>query len=90
MARSFNDQITPREYETWQHEREMLELQMNHAKEMKLLEVEVEKLEARWSSLLKIPVMILMLPVRILFAFGYIVHAIKSSEPSESFWKLIK
>ena len=89
MAIQTRDTITPREQFEMQYNREILELQMAHAKEMKELEIEVAKLEARFSSWLRLPVLIIKLPVLLVFAVGYCIDRIKGNEPSPDFWRLI-
>lgn len=68
MAILSREQTTAREYDQMAFERDILEKKQAHALEMKRLELEVLKAEAKISSLLKIPILLITLPVRILFA----------------------
>lgn len=82
--------MTDLEREEFEQQKTVTELQIAHTQRLKELELEVAKLEAKWSSWLKIPIYIIMLPIRILFAFGFIVAMIRKQEPSDRFWDFIK
>lgn len=94
-----NIQLSPRESMLMEHDTEERRLGREHAVRIKELElelarenhranIELKKLEAKWSSWLKIPVLIIKLPVLILLSFGYWLDSIRGSEPSKDFWKL--
>lgn len=84
------EELTVREREQMEYDREMWAKQSEHAIEIKKLEIEALKLDAKISSWLKLPISILKLPVYMLLGLGYIIHAIKGTEPSDNFWKLLK
>lgn len=89
--RQLNEELSAREYEEYRQQVEMFEKQSAHTKEMKLLELEVMKIEARWNAWFKIPLMIIKLPVLCLLAVGFIVGSIHEDyEPGQSFWNLLK
>lgn len=73
-----------------EHEKEQEIRQMEYGLKMKQLDVEVEKLQARWRSLLKLPVLILRLPLLLLLGVAYIIHVILKREPSDNFWNLLR
>lgn len=83
-------ELSPREHILLEHEKEEGRLAREHALNMKRLDIEAQKLEAQWSSWLKIPLTIIKLPVYILFGIGYICNVLTKQEPSENFWKLLK
>lgn len=58
--------------------------------EMKRLELEVEKLQVRWGSLLRIPMTIIKLPLYILLGIAYVAAVIRKYDPGEDFRKLLK
>lgn len=82
--------FSPRELEQMRYEAERSDKEMAYGMDMKKLDVEVQKLETKFSSLLRIPIIILKLPVLVLFGIGYVIHSIKGTEPSDNFWKLLK
>jgi hypothetical protein len=96
-----NIQLSPRESVLMEHESEQAKLAREHAVRMKELEIqlakdkytaeiELKKLEARWSSWLRLPSTVIKLPVYIILAFGYLLDSVRGNEPSKDFWKLLK
>lgn len=83
-------EMTAREYEQHQWEVEEREKLFEHQARLKQMDIELAKLEAKWSSWLKIPVKIVLLPVLLVMALGYCIHAITKKEPPESFWRLLR
>lgn len=82
--------MTPREREEFEQERTIAQLQADYQLQFKEKELELRKLEAKWSQVFRLPFAILMLPVRLVFAVGYIAHAIRKTEPSKDFWDYLK
>lgn len=83
-------EVSPREYASWQHEKEMLELQIQHEQHMKELELQVREIEARFASWLKLPIIIVKLPVYVLLAVAYIVQSFKKEPKSvQQFWDFL-
>lgn len=93
-------QITPRE--TVEHEWRVDEFRMQseHATMLKRLELELarenhqaeiklKELELKISSLLRIPILILKLPLFILLGIAYIVSVISKKENPKRFWDLL-
>ena len=90
MPRSYLEQLTPRERENIEHEKEMLLLQMGHAKEMKSLELESEKIGSKWTIVFRLPIALIKLPVAVLVCFVLVVYAIRGIEPPESLTSFIR
>lgn len=84
------DRMTSREYEMFNQRKEMFELEAQQALNVKRLEIEVAKLEARWSSLLRLPVLLLKLPVLIILSIGFCIGVARGKELSSSFWSYMK
>ena len=82
-----SEQLTPREWAQYNNEKEMWELQRAHAVEMKQLEIEVMKLEAKWRAWIKLPVIIITLPVRVIMAVAYCIAVARKTELGDSFWQ---
>lgn len=68
----------------------MKKLEIELAREKNAAEIELKKLEAKWSSWLKLPSMIIKFPLYIFFGIGYVVDSIKGNDPTNNFWKFIK
>jgi len=84
------EELTPREREQMDHEREMFGLQAEHTKIVKSMELEVAKIEARWSVLLKLPLTIVKLPLYVIMGIAYCIAVARKVEPSEHFWHLLR
>lgn len=87
---TMQEQMTPREREEFEQEKVAAAIQSEYNLKIKEMDLELARLQAKWSSWLEIPKTILLLPVRILFGFAYIVAVARKHEPSENFWKFIK
>lgn len=85
-----SDVLTPREAEQMSYEREGEKLQIEYGLALRDKEIELQKLQAKWSAWLRLPSLILKLPLLIILGLAYIVHAIRAIEPSEDFWNLLK
>jgi len=90
MRGNIDRELTPREFEQHQWEVEEREKLFEHQARMKQMDIELAKLDAKWSSWLKLPLRLIMLPVYLLFGVGYCIHAITKKEPSDNFWRLMK
>lgn len=64
--------------------------QMAYGLQMKELDIKVQTLESKWAAWLRLPGLILRLPLLVILGVGYIVHAVKGTEPSDNFWNLLK
>jgi len=84
------EQMTDREREEFEQEKTAAQISGDYHLKAKEMELEVAKLEAKWSSWLKLPIIIITLPVRILFALGFVVCMARKSEPSEAFWEFMQ
>jgi hypothetical protein len=83
-------ELSSREYEEMKHRKEMYEIQSQHELAVKRLELEVAKVEAGYGAILKIPLVIITLPVRFLFGIAYIVAIIRKAEPDTRIWSVFR
>jgi len=90
MALQIRDEVTPREWAIWNREDENLRLQLAHQKEIKAMEVEVGKINSKWTTIFRLPLALIALPVKLLLVFVFIVYAIRGIEPPESLVSFIK
>lgn len=101
MAIYENQELSPREYILLENEKEEARLGREHAVTMKRLELELQKdknasevalrtLEAKWSSWLRLPKLLLLLPVYFLLGIASIIASIRNQKIDTNFWKLIK
>lgn len=96
-----NTELTPREYQLMENDKEERRETFEHAITLKRLELALEQekhkaelelrvVEAKWSAWLSLPRYILKLPILLLMGVGYIVHAIRKTKPTAEFWEFIK
>ena len=83
------EQMTEREREEFEQEKLAAEMQASYNLKIKEMDMEIARLEAKWTNVLRLPVAIITLPVRVVLAFGYLVTAAKKEKPDESFWKFL-
>lgn len=88
--RSVQSELSKREYEEWQHEREVWEATAAHQIALKQLDLDLARLEAKWSSWLRIPLTIIKLPVYLLFGVAFIMSVIVKYDLPEDFWRFLK
>lgn len=82
--------ITPREQVLMEHEKEQMREARAHELRMKELDIEVQKLEARVSSWLRLPIIIIKLPVYMIMAVAFCIMAARNREASQNFWNWIR
>lgn len=68
----------------------MFEMNAQHELAMKDKEIALATLEAKWNSWLRIPLFVIMLPVRILFAIGYCIAVARKFELGDNFWSFMR
>jgi len=74
---NISNELTPREFANQQHEKDMTELHATHAEKMATINYEATKLDIRWGSWLKIPILLIKLPVYILIAFCFLIQSFR-------------
>ena len=84
------EDMTPREREEFEQSKNMFELQSAHQLKVAELELQVRKLETRWTQILRLPFALLSVPVRMMFGVAYIAHAIRGTKPDEKFWDYLQ
>jgi hypothetical protein len=84
------DQLTPREAILMQNERESEERQIAFGIRMKELDIEAQKVESKWSALLRLPMAVIKLPMLVFLGISLVVCYIKGKEPSEHFWNILR
>ena len=82
--------MSPREKAQFDWEKEATRLQIAHAERISEMNLEVRKLEARWSSLFRLPMAIIWLPIRLVVAFAIPIAAITKKDLPKEFWEFIR
>lgn len=100
MLTAENTQLTPRESVVMERDTEELRLAREHAIRMKHLEIEaakeeyaaqleLERLKSKWATWLRLPVIILKLPLFVLLGLAYICSMFTKKEMPKRFWDLL-
>ena len=69
---------------------ELERLKAEHDKQVRELEVEIKRLDVKWAALLRIPLNIVLLPVKLLMALAIPISAISGKPLSKEFWEIMK
>lgn len=83
-------EMTQREWDEFAQQKELFTMQSEHSQKIRAMELEIEQLQVKRNSWTMLPVFIIMLPVRFVLAFGYIIMAIRGKEPGSNFWKFMR
>lgn len=94
-------QMSPREVAEHDWAVEQFDKQAAHAITIKNLELEIlreknqaeiklRELESKWKTWLKLPKLIVLLPVYMLFGIAYIFAVCFKYQPPKPFWKLLE
>lgn len=84
------EQMTEREREEFQQEKEAAEIQGNYNLRLKEMDMEIARMEAKWTNILRLPIVIITLPIKVVLAIGYLIAVAKKQEPSDKFWDYLK
>lgn len=84
------EDMTPREREEFEQEKELARLQADYQVVYKQMEIDLKRVEAKWTQVFRLPFAVLTLPVHMLFGIGYIAHAIRGTQPDEKFWEYLR
>lgn len=83
-------ELTARERAQMDHDKDMFALQANHVKEVKAMELEIARTEAKWTNILRLPLTLIRVPLLIVFGIAYCIAMVRDKEPSEDFWRLMR
>jgi hypothetical protein len=90
ILQSKREDLTPRERAEMDWEKEATRLQVEYAEKIKQMDLEVRKIEAKWTQLFKLPMAIVGLPIRFVMAFAIPISVITKKELSKEFWEFIR
>jgi hypothetical protein len=82
--------LTAREREELNWEKESAAMQLEYAEKVKQMDLEVRKIEAKWTQVFRIPLEIIKLPVRLVLAFAIPISAITHTTLPKEFWEFMK
>lgn len=88
--RTNSEHLTPREVQEIQYEKEAWERQAQHQIALKNLEIQVMKEEARWGAWIKLPKLVILLPVLLLLVIPLSIYAATKQEVPEFYQRFFK
>ena len=69
---------------------ELERVKADHVKQLREAELDIKRLEVRWLAILKIPLNIVLLPVKLIMALAIPIAAITGKELDKHFWEIMK
>lgn len=82
--------LTPKEREELNWEKEATHLQIQYAEKVKEMDLELRRLEVKWTSLFRLPQMLLLLPVRLVLSLAVPIAAVSGKELPKEYWEFLK
>lgn len=82
--------LTPKERAELDWEKEATHLQVAYAEKVKEMDLEVRKLEVKWTQLFRLPMAVIWLPIRLIMAFAIPVSVITKKELPAAFWEFMR
>lgn len=82
--------LTPRERAELDWEKESAAMQIAHAEKISEMNLEIRRMETRWTQLFKLPMAIIWLPIRVVMAFAIPISVITKRELPEKFWEFMR
>lgn len=100
MAIVDNTELTPKEHMLMEYEKEQNALNREYTVRLKELEIELKReenkakielkhLESKWASWLRLPSLLLKLPMLVVMSLAYVVAVAKKYDPPKKFWELL-
>lgn len=84
------DYLTPREIEEFKQELEVAEKQADYGLKVKELELQIKKIETHWTQVFRLPLAVILLPVKFVMAFAIITSLITKKDLPKEFWDLLR
>lgn len=82
--------LTPRERAELDWEKEAAQMQVAYAEKVKEMDLEVRKLEAKWTQLFRLPMALIWLPIRFIMAFAIPISVITKKELPQAYWDFLR
>lgn len=90
ILKETNPELTPREQAELSWEKEAAHLQVDHAEKVSQLNLEIRKLEVKWQQLWRIPLAVVLLPVKLVAALAVPISVVTKKDLPKEFWEFIR
>jgi serine kinase of HPr protein (carbohydrate metabolism regulator) len=85
-----NPNLTPREREELDWEKESTRLQVELAQRKQDYELDLRKLEVKWTQIFRLPTAIILLPVKLVMSLAIPISVLTKYELPKEFWEFVK
>jgi len=82
--------LTPKERAELEWEKEATLLQKEYAENIKRMELEIRQLEVKWTQVFRLPMAILLLPVKLILAFAIPISVITKKDLPAAYWEFLR
>ena len=80
------DSLTGREREEFEQEMAAAREQAEYQLKYRAMELDLKRLETRWTQVFRLPFALLSLPVRFVMALALIAYAVRKTNAPKEFW----
>ena len=89
VRQNTTETLTPRERAELDWEKEAAIMQKDYGERLAEMELEVKKLEVKWTQVFRIPEAIILLPVKLLMALAITVSVITKKDLPPDYWRFM-
>ena len=82
-------EMSSREREEFEQEKEIAILQGDYQLKYREMDLEIKRLEMKWTQVFRLPAFIILLPVKLIAALGLLGYAVRKSSPPEKYWEFL-
>jgi len=90
MPTVFREEMTMREREAYQHDKEQRESMHAYNLEIERMQLELAKMQTSWGQLWHIPISLILLPVKFFLVLAVVVAYARKQVPEQSLWDFLK
>lgn len=82
--------LTPREQEELAWEKEQAHLSADYGLKIAEMQVELQKVQSHWTQVFRLPLAVILLPVKLVMALAIPISAVSKKELPKEFWEFMK
>ena len=90
MAILTHDELTNRERQQMEFEQQMFDRQSEHTQKVKAMELEVAKIEAKWSNIYRLPLTLVKLPLYVVLGISVCIAVACKRDVPEQLYDLLR
>lgn len=82
--------LTARERAELDWEKEATKLQVAYAEKVKEMDLEVRRIEVKWTQIFRLPQVIILVPVKLVMSLAIPISVITKKELPKEFWEFMR